>query len=106
MSRIVFDRIDTDVLTGTQEVGYLYTLPGNQFSATVTSDKQVTFWMEYGRFTDSPSAYPFSTGIVTVPAGESRGLIVDIAAATQAARLIIKNASGSTAAVVADFGSK
>ncbi len=102
----MFDRIDQGMNTGTQVFGYLYTLPGKQFSATVASDKAVTFWMEYGRFDDPSNAYPFSTGVVSVPTGESRGLIVDIAAATQAARLVIDNASGFTAAVIAYFGSR
>lgn len=103
---IIFDRLEENLSTGNSLYGSMYTLPGTQFSATVASDKAVTFWLEYGRYTDDPTAFPFSTGIVSVPAGESRGLIVDIAAATQAARLIIDNSSGFTAAVIADFGSK
>ena len=106
MSRIIFDRIDENVLTANQAVGYLYALPGKAFSATVTADQEVTFWFEYGRATDDPDALPFSSGVVTVPANESRGLVVDILAATQVAKLVIDNASGSTAAVIADFGSK
>ncbi len=106
MSRIIFDRIDTTVNTGSQLFGYLFTLPGDEFSGTVSSDREITFWFEYGRAEDDYTDFPFSSGTVTVPAGESRGLVVDILAATQKARLVIDNASGSTAAIIADFGSR
>ena len=106
MSRIVFDRLSQVIPTGNTAVGYLYTLPGNQFGGTVQSDVAVSFWFEYGRATDDPTNLPFTSGTIAVPAGESRGLIVDILAATQIARIVISNTSGGDATVVADFGSK
>lgn len=105
MAGIVFDRLSQNLSTASTASVYLYTMNfGKQMTAVVKSDKDVTFWITYGRSTDDPDALPFKSGVVTVPAGETRGLIVDIMAGTAKGKLTISNASGSTAAIVADCG--
>lgn len=105
MAGIVFDRLDEDLPTGETLIVDLYTMKsGRQMTAVVASDQEVTFWITYGRGGDDYAALPFKSGVVTVPAGETRGLVVAIMAGTEIGRLTINNASGSTAAVVADCG--
>lgn len=105
MAGIVFDRLAQSLSTASTASVYLYAMnSGKRMTAVVKSDQAVTFWITYGRSTDNPDALPFKSLTISVPAGETRGLSVEIMAGTAVGKLTINNTSGSTAAIVADCG--
>lgn len=107
MGRKVAERLNQTIATGNQAFVYLTQLTGNEMSATVSATGgKITFWLEYGKAGDDFSALPFSSSVATVADGESGGLFVKIAAASQIARVVIDNASGVSVDVVCDAGVK
>ncbi len=105
MAGILANRLSQNLATGSTASVYLFTMKeGKKITAVVNSDQAVTFWITYGRASDNPDSLPFSSVVISVPAGETRGLSVEIMAGTEFAKLTIDNASGSTAAIVADCG--
>lgn len=73
-------------------------------SASIKSNVEVTFWFEWGRFTDDFSALPHKGAVSTCTAGGNKSLKSDVVSGPGKARLVIDNSSGSTATVTRDVG--
>ena len=97
-------RHSSTLTTGNTVSFNLWDLWNKNMSASVASDQEVTFWFEWGQDADDYASLPHSSKIVTCAAGESKSLLVDVVSQPTKARFVISNASGSTATLIADFG--
>lgn len=69
------------------------------FTASVKSDREVTFWFEWGR-----GAYDFQGGISTCPADDTWSQKCDCVGAPNQIRLAIHNPIGGVANITRDVG--